>query len=240
MRIDYLQPAIQIPYAHHEKWDGSGYPRGLKGADIPIEARIFAIVDVYDALTSDRPYREAWPEDKAIAHIQQQSGTHFDPVVVNVFLRFLQDRRSAPVVDSENDTQAWLQLVPSEKRVVIVDDSELIRNRLKEEVKGIEGLSVVAEATDTEEALRLVKYLNASIYILDIRMPGEGGGLAVLELLKSRPQPPTIIVFTSFSNERYRRNFKEAGADYFFDKTTDMDLLVQTLTELAVFDRVGV
>ncbi len=84
--IDYLRPALDIPYCHHEKWDGSGYPRGLKGEDIPIAARIFAIVDVWDALNSDRPYRKAWPKKKVITYIKEQSGKHFDPQVVEVFL----------------------------------------------------------------------------------------------------------------------------------------------------------
>ena len=84
--IDYLRPALDIPYCHHEKWDGSGYPRGLKGEEIPIAARIFAIVDVYDALTSDRPYRSAWSKQEALEYISEQSGKHFDPQVAEVFL----------------------------------------------------------------------------------------------------------------------------------------------------------
>lgn len=84
--IRYLQRALNIPYCHHEKWNGSGYPRGLQGEQIPLEARIFAVVDVWDALTSDRPYRPAWPVDKALEHIQSQAGTHFDPDVVRKFL----------------------------------------------------------------------------------------------------------------------------------------------------------
>jgi len=84
-RIEYLQPALDIPYAHHEKWDGSGYPRGLKGEEIPLSARIFAVVDVFDALTSDRPYRRAWPREKALAEIQAQKGRQFDPQVVDAF-----------------------------------------------------------------------------------------------------------------------------------------------------------
>ncbi|MDO8671397.1 MAG: GAF domain-containing protein [Dehalococcoidia bacterium] len=83
--IEYLQLSLDIPYNHHEKWDGSGYPRGLKGEEIPLVARIFAVVDVYDALTSDRPYRAAWSKDKALEHIREQSGKHFDPKVVEVF-----------------------------------------------------------------------------------------------------------------------------------------------------------
>jgi len=86
-RIEYLQPALDIPYCHHEKWDGTGYPRGLKGEAIPLAARIFAVVDVWDALTSDRPYRPAWSRERALAYIKEQSGKHFDPRVVEAFLR---------------------------------------------------------------------------------------------------------------------------------------------------------
>jgi HD-GYP domain-containing protein (c-di-GMP phosphodiesterase class II) len=84
--IAYLRPAIDIPYAHHERWDGSGYPRGLKGKEIPRAARTFAVVDVWDALRSDRPYRAAWPEEKVVEHVRSLSGTHFDPEVVEAFL----------------------------------------------------------------------------------------------------------------------------------------------------------
>jgi len=84
--IAYLRPALDIPYCHHEKWDGSGYPRGLKGEQIPLSARIFAVVDVWDALRSDRPYREAWPEEKVREYIREQAGKHFDPRAVEAFL----------------------------------------------------------------------------------------------------------------------------------------------------------
>ncbi len=90
--IAYLKPALNIPYCHHEKYDGSGYPRGLKGKQIPLPARIFAVVDVYDALTSDRPYRKAWSRKEALEHIKKVSGTHFDPQVVELFLDLIKDR----------------------------------------------------------------------------------------------------------------------------------------------------
>jgi len=85
--VRYLRLALDIPYCHHEKWDGTGYPRGLKGDRIPLAARIFAVVDVWDALNSDRPYRAAWPEEKVREHIRASSGTHFDPRVVDVFMQ---------------------------------------------------------------------------------------------------------------------------------------------------------
>ena len=83
--IAYVRPALDIPYCHHEKWDGTGYPRGLKGEEIPLVARIFAVADVFDALTSDRPYRKGWPDEKVREHIKAASGTHFDPKVVEAF-----------------------------------------------------------------------------------------------------------------------------------------------------------
>lgn len=89
-RIPYLLPAVDIPYCHHEKWDGSGYPRKLKGEEIPLSARIFAVVDVYDALTSDRPYRKAWDKEKALAYIQEQSGRHFYPDAVDAFCKMIE------------------------------------------------------------------------------------------------------------------------------------------------------
>jgi len=85
--IRYLRLALDIPYCHHEKWDGTGYPRGLKGEQIPLVARIFSVVDTVDALISGRPYRTAWTEEQVRAHIRAESGTHFDPQVVDVFLQ---------------------------------------------------------------------------------------------------------------------------------------------------------
>lgn len=88
--ISYLLPALDIPYSHHERWDGSGYPRGLKGKDIPLIARLFAIIDVYDALSTDRPYRKRLPREEAIRYIEEKSGQLFDPELVNVFLSLIE------------------------------------------------------------------------------------------------------------------------------------------------------
>lgn len=84
--IKFLEPSLPIPAYHHERWDGTGYPFGLKGEEIPLPARVFAIVDVWDALISDRPYRPAWPREKALEYIAEQAGKQFDPEAVRVFL----------------------------------------------------------------------------------------------------------------------------------------------------------
>ena len=87
---EFLRPALEIPYCHHEKWDGTGYPRRLSGADIPLWARLFALVDVWDALSSDRPYRPAWGNLRVLDHLHSLAGTHFDPALVPIFLCLLQ------------------------------------------------------------------------------------------------------------------------------------------------------
>jgi HD-GYP domain-containing protein (c-di-GMP phosphodiesterase class II) len=87
--IKFLESAMEIPYCHHERWDGNGYPRGIKKEEIPLAARIFAVVDVWDALRSDRPYRPAWEEEKVREYIHSLAGSYFDPKVVEVFLKMM-------------------------------------------------------------------------------------------------------------------------------------------------------
>jgi PAS domain S-box-containing protein len=104
--IAFLHPALDIPYCHHEKWDGTGYPRGLKGLQIPLAARIFAAVDIWDALRSDRPYRARWPEARVLDHIQSLSGTHLNPLVVEAFLRVVRgDEVSHQAADGTEPAQ---------------------------------------------------------------------------------------------------------------------------------------
>jgi len=90
--ITFLRNAVDIPYCHHEKWDGSGYPRGLRGEEIPLFARLFAIVDVWDALSSDRPYRAAMSKVEVIEYIRSQSNSHFDPKLVSAFMNLIQEK----------------------------------------------------------------------------------------------------------------------------------------------------
>ncbi len=104
--VAFLRPALDIPYRHHEKWDGSGYPGGLAGEAIPLAARLFAVVDVWDALCSDRPYRPAWPAARVLNHVRALAGTHFDPAVVDVFLGMMTGRAAPPRADAGGDDPA--------------------------------------------------------------------------------------------------------------------------------------
>jgi PAS domain S-box-containing protein len=101
--ITFLRPALDIPYCHHEKWDGAGYPRQLKGDTIPLAARLFAVVDVWDALRSNRPYRQSWPEEKVRDYIRASAGTHFDPGAVELFL-LMMGQASAPPAATKTQT----------------------------------------------------------------------------------------------------------------------------------------
>jgi putative nucleotidyltransferase with HDIG domain len=92
--IAYLRPAIDIPYCHHERWDGTGYPRGLKGEAIPLAARLFAVVDVWDALRNERPYHDGWPDERVLEHLDSLAGTHLDPHAVDVFIKMMGGRRT--------------------------------------------------------------------------------------------------------------------------------------------------
>jgi HD-GYP domain-containing protein (c-di-GMP phosphodiesterase class II) len=87
--IEYLQPALDIPYYHHERWDGTGYPKKLKGEEIPLSARIFSVIDVWDALTNERPYKRAMSREDALAEIKSQRGIQFDPLVTDSFLEYI-------------------------------------------------------------------------------------------------------------------------------------------------------
>jgi HD-GYP domain-containing protein (c-di-GMP phosphodiesterase class II) len=90
--ISYLNQALIIPYYHHERWDGSGYPHGLKGEEIPLFARFFSVVDVWDALSSDRPYRKRIPPKEVVEYLKKESGRLFDPYIVEKFLPLVKSK----------------------------------------------------------------------------------------------------------------------------------------------------
>ena len=114
--IEYLRPALEIPHHHHERWDGSGYPQGLSGELIPLSARIFAVVDVWDALNSDRPYRPAWSRAEARNHLCQEAGVLFDPEVVAAFIELLDDEEAQRTEDVRSGARSPVTARPGRSR----------------------------------------------------------------------------------------------------------------------------
>ena len=166
--IMFLRPALDIPYCHHEKWDGSGYPRGLIGEQIPLAARIFAVVDVWDALRSDRPYRASWPEEKVIEYILGRTGSQFDPQIVALFFNseLFQDRTSG------------------KPTILIVDDEENVTRLL---ACSLEDRFSVLTANNGFDALKIIQRSDLAVVLTDQRMPGMTG----VELLEKNQQIQT-------------------------------------------------
>jgi len=173
--IDFLKPALDIPYCHHEKWDGSGYPRGLKGEQIPLSARLFAVVDVWDALTSDRPYREAWPESQAVEFIREQAGKHFDPQAVELFMnRYLSEES------------------PLEKpTILIVDDEEDVTRSL---ARSLREQFTVLTAHSGEDALKIIERADPAVVLTDQRMPGISGVELLGQIQALKPKTVGILI----------------------------------------------
>jgi len=189
--IDYLRPTLDIPYCHHEKWDGTGYPRGLKGEAIPLAARIFAAVDIWDAIRSNRPYREAWPEDRARAYLASLAGTHLDPMVVHAFLELLATLKQA----DESLPAGQSDAAPAAGRILVVDDYpnnvELLRRWLTRD-----GHTVLT-ATTGGAALQMVADHHPDVVVLDIEIP-EPDGFTVCRQINTNPATSHIpVIFLS-------------------------------------------
>jgi PAS domain S-box-containing protein len=173
--ISYFRPALDIPYYHHEKWDGTGYPHGLRGEQIPLVARIFAVVDVWDALRFNRPYRQGWPEDQVREHIRSLAGTHFDPQVVQVFM----------ALDRAEEAE-------QKPAVLVVDDNEDLTLAI---ARGLRDLFRVYTAMSGDAALEVLEREEIAVIVTDQRMPGMTG----VELLARARQlrPATLGLLSS-------------------------------------------
>jgi PAS domain S-box-containing protein len=178
--VAYLGPALDIPYAHHERWDGSGYPRGLKGEQIPLAARIFAVVDVWDALRFDRPYRAAWPAEQVRARIRELSGIHFDPQVVEAFLSMDDEEPAKPKF-----------------AILIVDDEQDIVQALR---RSLSEQYTIYTASSGVEALEILANEDIAVILTDQNMPSLTG-VQLLERAKHiRPDVLGIICSAHFDN----------------------------------------
>lgn len=143
--VEYLRPALDIPYCHHEKWDGTGYPRGLKGEEIPLAARMFAAVDIWDAVRSDRPYRPAWPNQQAREYLASLAGAHVDPKVASVFLELLASLEGA---SQAGEGAADVGESRTSGKILVVDDEHSVRQVLARWIQGAGHEILEAESAD--------------------------------------------------------------------------------------------
>ena len=201
--ISYLGKAVDIPYYHHEKWDGTGYPKGLKGEEIPLAARIFAVIDVWDALLSPRPYRQAWSMEEAKKYLQGKSGIEFDPAVISAFMEYLPHietkwesegeriEKSDRVDDLETLRCKTTDRFQAEQTLLLVDDlrSTLL---LFESILADEGYRILTAASGSE-ALRIAQTEPVDLILLDVVMPGMDG-YETCKQLKSIPATQHIPV----------------------------------------------
>jgi len=216
--IEYLRAALDIPYCHHEKWDGTGYPRGLKGEEIPLAARMFAAVDIWDALRSERPYRPAWSDEQAREHLTSLSGTHLDPDVAGAFLELL-----TCSVGAESESSARAADIAGRRasgQILVVDDYapglEVLQRWLTSD-----GYRVLT-ANSGHAALAAVEQHHADVILLDVEIP-EPNGFAVCRRLKQNPltsQIP-IIVLSGLDPLAAEMGAKRVGADDYLTKPVD-------------------
>ncbi len=245
--IEFLRPAIAIPYCHHERWDGSGYPRGLRGDEIPLAARIFATVDVWDALRSDRPYRPAWSEARVVEHLRSLAGTHLDPDIVEVFLRTIapQDttrahgrnghelsagaqasrisasRSAGEAEDFSIALETIARPAGTPMQVLIVEDHEPSARELSHMLEAL-GHEVFF-AADGEEAWRIVQEGGPRLVISDWTARGIDGPRLCrrIRALKNTPYV-YIIILTARGESADRLECLHAGADDFLSKPPDV------------------
>ena len=215
--VEYLRPALDIPYCHHEKWDGTGYPRGLKGEEIPLAARMFAAVDIWDAVRSDRPYRRAWPDQQAREYLASLAGAHLDPKVSGLFLELLASLEGASqAVEGTADVGGSRT---GGKILVVCDyqaNVELIRRWLTSD-----GYDVLT-ANSGEAALAAVVQHHPDLVLLDIEIP-EPNGFTVCRRLKHDPATSQIpVIFMSgLEPSATEMSARHLGADDYLAKPVD-------------------
>lgn len=230
--IEYLRPALDIPYCHHERWDGTGYPRGLKATEIPLAARMFAAIDIWDALRSDRPYRPAWTAERSRAHLASLAGTHLDPAVVTAFLALLDtDERAG----GTGEPAASSARTRGQHRILVVDDYAANVKLLKRWL-GEAGYDVVT-ASSGHDALRSVAAQPPDLVLLDILIP-EPDGVTVCRTLKGDPTTARIPVIFMSGMEAGRReaDARQLADDYIAKPIDVYELRTRVRDRLAAAD----
>ena len=217
--IHSMREVIPSILHHHERWDGKGYPDGLKGEEIPVGARIVAVADVYQALISDRPYRKRFPKDKAIDMIKEGGGTQFDPKVVKVFLEILRPREALKGLEGEG-------------KILIVDDDRRMANSIARILK-LENRYGIDMAFDGSTAEEKVSEFSPELVILDIRMPGIDGYEITRRIRQNKNTSHIkILAVSAYFGEEGKKKILSAGANACLDKPFKREKLLQKIDEL--------
>jgi putative two-component system response regulator len=238
----FLRHAREIAGSHQEKWDGSGYPRALKGEAIPVSGRLMALADVYDALISKRVYKPPMPHAKAVAIIREGRGTHFDPDVVDAFLALEETFRNIALTfaDCEEEREALSgakaadgRPTPLVSRVLIAEDNPINREIMLSQLSAL-GYTV-GEAASGKEALRKYQAGKFDLVLTDIEMPemdGYGLAAAIRRLEQDgRPRTP-ILAITASDFDLDESKARSAGLDGYMLKPLDPKVLAKKLADI--------
>ena len=224
-QVPFLRSALEIPLYHHEYWNGKGYPKGLKGTQIPFYARIFAVADVWDALTSDRSYRKAWTNEKSREYIESMSGIQFDPAVVEAFIKLM---------DANNTPASKERFKPN---ILVVDDEENIVQSLQRALRNQYNVYI---ADSGDAALEILTENDIAVVLTDQRMPGLTG----LQLLKKaqtiRPEVVGVLI-SGYSDPEVLANALNMGnVRGFISKPWDLEDLKRRLEDVIAYQNAGI
>jgi putative two-component system response regulator len=221
-----LELAASIALTHHEQWDGNGYPRGLQGEEIPIEGRIAAIADVFDALTSDRVYRPALSIDEALSIMRNERGAKFDPLLIDLFLEsideFVSIREAHP--DPHPGDEDRIQ-------VLVVEDQDLFAEALVRLLTTADGISVTGRAGSVEEAVRVAREAEPDVVLLDWMLPDGNGGDAARTIRAGLPETKAIVL-SGWPDEDLLAAAIDAGCSAVLNKNRAFDDLLHTIREV--------
>lgn len=218
-----LNLAANIALTHHEHWDGTGYPRRLRGEEIPIEGRICAIADVFDALTSNRVYRPAFEIDEALSMLEEDRGKHFDPDLVDLFLEgreeFISIRERHPDLLPDSDVPV---------KILVVDDQALLAEAMMRLLDGADGISVLGTAGTVEEAVHLADEKNPDVVLMDWQLP-DGTGRDLIERMRRVRPDIKVVVLTGLPDETVLAEAIEAGCSGVLNKNRPYEDVVESI-----------
>lgn len=231
----FLEYAAEVAYSHHEKYDGSGYPRGLKGEDIPLIGRLMAVADVYDALTSKRVYKDAMSHEEAMEIIKDGIGKHFDPTIVACAFELEATFQNIAFTYKDNDTSANSSVPMKEllinqtlKKILVVEDSRIVREITRNQLRAI-GFEVDV-AKDGEEGYHMILKGHYDLVLLDIEMP-KMNGYEMAQKIIDMPDKPVLIAMTAADFETNVKLLKPFGVSGLVLKPVDFNRLATIYSE---------